>query len=205
MNKFGLIAMTAIVASVVSFGTVKLASFSSGDDAGTNTFGITGASAKGRITAEAPNFINAATLVTQSIVHIKVMVNRSTSTSGRYDPYFDSPRQSQAVMGSGSGVIFSSDGYIITNNHVIEGASAIQVILTDKRIFEAKLVGADPNTDLAVLKIATKDLKPIVVGNSDQVQVGEWVLAAGYPFSLNTTVTAGIVSAKGRSIGNRSE
>jgi serine protease Do len=200
MNKFGLITMTVVVAALVSFTTFKIASSQSGQDQA-NTFGITSASARGRITAEAPDFINAAALVTQSIVHIKVMVSRSAAGSGRYDPYYDSPRQSQAVMGSGSGVIFSSDGYIITNNHVIEGATAIQVILTDKRIFEAKLVGADPNTDLAVIKIPVKDLKPITVGNSDQVQVGEWVLAAGYPFSLNTTVTAGIVSAKGRSIG----
>jgi serine protease Do len=200
MNKFGLITMTVVVAALVSFTTFKIASSQSGQDQA-NTFGITSASARGRITAEAPDFINAAALVTQSIVHIKVMVSRSAAGSGRYDPYYDSPRQPQAVMGSGSGVIFSSDGYIITNNHVIEGATAIQVILTDKRIFEAKLVGADPNTDLAVIKIPVKDLKPITVGNSDQVQVGEWVLAAGYPFSLNTTVTAGIVSAKGRSIG----
>jgi serine protease Do len=201
MNRFGLIAMTAIVAALVSFTTFRIASSGSGPDGGNDAFGITAASAKGRITAEAPDFMNAAALVTQSIVHIKVMVNRSAAGSGRYDPYYDSPRQSQAVMGSGSGVIFSQDGYIITNNHVIEGATAIQVILTDKRIFEGKLVGADPNTDLAVIKISTKDLKAITIGNSDQVQVGEWVLAAGYPFSLNTTVTAGIVSAKGRSIG----
>ena len=201
MNKFGLIAMTAIVAAVVSFGTFKFASSHSQSDDGTGTFGLTSASAKNKMTAEAPDFINAATLVTQSIVHIKVLVNRSSGGSGRYDPYYGSPQQSQAVMGSGSGVIFSADGYIITNNHVIDGATAIQVILTDKRIFEAKLVGADPNTDLAVIKINAKELKPVSVGNSDQVRVGEWVLAAGYPFSLNTTVTAGIVSAKGRNIG----
>jgi len=201
MNKFGIIAMTAVVSALVSFGTFKFATSQFVPDDGSNNFGVTAASAKSRITAEAPEFINAAALVTQSIVHIKVMVSRSAAGSGRYDPYYDSPRQPQSVMGSGSGVIFSADGYIITNNHVINGATAIQVILTDKRIFEAKLVGADPNTDLAVIKIDAKDLKAITVGNSDQVQVGEWVLAAGYPFSLNTTVTAGIVSAKGRSIG----
>ena len=201
MNKFGLIVLTAVVAALVSFTTFKLTAYQA-DHADLEGFtGFSSASAKGRISAEAPEFINAATLVTQSIVHIKVQVNRNTSSAGRYNPYSEEPRQPQAVMGSGSGVIFSKDGYIITNNHVVEGAIAIQVILTDKRIFEAKLVGADPNTDLAVIKIAAKDLKAITVGNSDQVQVGEWVLAAGYPFSLNTTVTAGIVSAKGRSIG----
>jgi len=201
MNKFGLIAMTAVVAALVSFSTFKFASSQSEPGDSTNNFGFKYANSKSKPSAAAPEFVNAASLVTQSIVHIKVMVSGSSSSAGRYDPYYDSPRQPQMAMGSGSGVIFSKDGYIITNNHVIDGAKAIQVILTDKRIFEAKLIGADPNTDLAVIKIETNDLKPIIIGNSDQVQVGEWVLAAGYPFSLNTTVTAGIVSAKGRSIG----
>lgn len=104
-------------------------------------------------------------------------------------------------MGSGSGIIIESDGYIATNNHVVENAEEIEVILPDKRIFTATLVGLDPNTDLALLKINASGLLVIKFGNSDIVQVGEWVLAVGYPFSLNTTVTAGIVSAKARSIG----
>lgn len=201
MNKFGFILMTAVIAALVSFATFKFATSQSGSDNGAGNFGLKASSTRDKLSAEAPEFVNAATLVTQSIVHIKVMVNRSDAGTGRYDPYYNSPQQPQLAMGSGSGVIFSKDGYIITNNHVIDGATAIQVILTDKRIFEAKLVGADPNTDLAVIKIDTKDLKPIVLGNSDEVQIGEWVLAAGYPFSLSTTVTAGIVSAKGRNIG----
>jgi Do/DeqQ family serine protease len=104
-------------------------------------------------------------------------------------------------MGSGSGIVVTPDGYIATNNHVIENASAIQVILPDRREFAAQLIGRDPNTDLALLKIKANNLPAIKFGNSDLVQVGEWVVAVGYPFSLNTTVTAGIVSAKARSIG----
>ncbi|HEY4198861.1 MAG TPA: trypsin-like peptidase domain-containing protein, partial [Mucilaginibacter sp.] len=115
--------------------------------------------------------------------------------------YYGAPQQSAPVMASGSGVILSEDGYIITNNHVVEDASDIQVVLTDKRTFKAKLIGRDPNTDLALIKIDVSGLSAVKIGNSDEVQVGQWVLAVGYPFSLNTTVTAGIVSAKERSIG----
>ncbi|MDF7815796.1 trypsin-like peptidase domain-containing protein [Hymenobacter sp. YC55] len=104
-------------------------------------------------------------------------------------------------MASGSGVLIASNGYIATNNHVVENASTIEVVLPDNRQFPAELVGRDPNTDLALLKIKGDNLPTIQLGNSDSVQVGEWVVAVGYPFSLNTTVTAGIVSAKARSLG----
>ncbi|WP_205780579.1 S1C family serine protease [Mucilaginibacter limnophilus] len=104
-------------------------------------------------------------------------------------------------MASGSGVLISTNGFIVTNNHVVEDASAIKVVLTDKRTFAAKLIGRDPNTDLALIKIEASGLNAATFGNSDEVRVGQWVLAIGYPFSLNTTVTAGIVSAKERSIG----
>jgi Do/DeqQ family serine protease len=123
------------------------------------------------------NFIAAAKLVTPGVVHIKT------------------------ERGSGSGVIISEDGYIATNNHVVEDASEIQVILTDRREFRAKLVGRDPNTDLALLKIKASGLTFVKYGNSDAVEVGEWVLAVGYPYSLNTTATAGIISAKSRNLG----
>jgi len=106
-------------------------------------------------------------------------------------------------MGSGSGVIISKDGYIVTNNHVVGGATekGITVTLTDKREFSARLVGTDPNTDIAVIKVDANDLPVISFGNSDDVQVGQWVLAVGNPLGLNYTVTAGIVSALGRNIG----
>lgn len=102
--------------------------------------------------------------------------------------------------GSGSGVIISEDGYIVTNNHVIDGAEKLEVTLNDNRKFNARVVGTDPNTDIALLKISATKLSPIVFGNSDDVKVGEWVLAVGNPFGLNSSVTAGIVSAKARGI-----
>ncbi|RZK75705.1 MAG: PDZ domain-containing protein, partial [Pedobacter sp.] len=102
---------------------------------------------------------------------------------------------------SGSGVIISQDGYIVTNNHVVENAEKVEVVLTDRRKVEAKVIGRDPNTDLALIKVNATGLPVVKMGNSDNVQVGEWVLAVGFPLDLNTTVTAGIVSAKNRSIG----
>jgi Do/DeqQ family serine protease len=130
------------------------------------------------------DFVTAAKMVMPAVVHIKIQFNSSSEYGA-----------------SGSGVIISSDGFIATNNHVVENASAIDVILHDKRTFSAKLIGRDPNTDLALLKIEANNLPVVKFGNSDEVQIGEWVLAVGFPLSLNTTVTAGIVSAKARSIG----
>jgi serine protease Do len=127
------------------------------------------------------DFVNAARLVTPAVVHIKT--------------------RSSAGGGLGSGVIIAENGYIATNNHVVENAESITVILADRREFIGELVGRDPNTDLALLKIKASKLPVVKMGNSDEVLVGEWVLAVGYPFSLNTTATAGIVSAKGRNIG----
>ena len=107
----------------------------------------------------------------------------------------------QPRVGMGSGVILTPDGYIVTNNHVIEGADILEVTLNDKRSFNAKIIGTDPSTDLALIKIEAKDLPTLPFGDSDKLQVGEWVLAVGNPFQLYSTVTAGIVSAKARSLG----
>lgn len=144
-----------------------------------------------------PDFINAASKATPAVVHIKTrfLDQRTNSPFGRLYG------QGSVVIGSGSGVVLTKDGYIATNNHVVENAAEIQVIFPDRRYFKASLIGADPNTDLALLKVEVEDAPTIRIGNSDRVQVGEWVLAVGYPLSLNTTVTAGIISAKGRSIG----
>ncbi|MBS1528643.1 MAG: trypsin-like peptidase domain-containing protein, partial [Bacteroidetes bacterium] len=106
-----------------------------------------------------------------------------------------------AQMASGSGVILSPDGYIVTNNHVVENANKIEITTNDHRNFIAKVIGTDPNTDLALIKINAAGLPVVKLGNSDAVKVGEWVLAVGNPFNLTSTVTAGIVSAKGRGIG----
>lgn len=151
-----------------------------------------------------PVFTPAAEQTIHAVVHVKT---KFTTTQTYFDPfqgmfggngYQTVPREQQAA---GSGVIISKDGYIVTNNHVIEQAEEIQVILNDRRTFTAKLVGADPNTDIAVLKIDDENSFPYVNwGNSDEVKIGEWVLAVGNPFNLTSTVTAGIVSAKARNI-----
>jgi len=144
------------------------------------------------------DFTGAAEKAVHGVVHIKTAyeVNQSYSL---YDFFFNG-RPYQPAAGSGSGVIISSDGYIVTNYHVIDMSTDIEVVLNDKRSFKAKVIGKDPTTDIALLKINAKDLSPIAFGNSDDVKVGQWVLAIGNPFNLTSTVTAGIISAKGRNI-----
>ncbi|MBA9079494.1 MULTISPECIES: Do family serine endopeptidase [Rufibacter] len=160
---------------------------------------------------EGINFVTAAELVTPAVVHVtteyRVQARRSPSEIHPFfrdffgDDFEGYQRQQGPAMGSGSGVIIASNGYIVTNNHVIDRADKIKVILDDKRTFDATLVGTDPNTDIALLKINSENLPALRYGNSDNVRVGEWVLAVGNPFNLNSTVTAGIVSAKGRNVG----
>ncbi|MEB2329382.1 MAG: Do family serine endopeptidase [Ignavibacteriaceae bacterium] len=156
-------------------------------------------------------FMEVANKVTPTIVYIEVtngdQGKNKQSPDGQnpfeffFGPDFDFGEQ-MPMRGSGSGVIISSDGYIITNNHVVENASdaGIKVTLTDKREFHAKLVGTDPTTDIAVIKIDATDLPVASVGNSDNVHVGQWVIAIGNPLGLNYTVTTGIVSALGRNL-----
>ncbi len=141
------------------------------------------------------DFVAASALCTQNVVFINTL---STQTSSSwFDMYFGG--SSQQVQGSGSGVIYSADGYIITNNHVIDKSTKIEVV-HEKITYQAKIIGTDPSTDLALLKIEAKDLPFVKLGNSRDVKIGEWVLAVGNPFNLTSTVTAGIVSAKGRNI-----
>ena len=147
-----------------------------------------------------PDFIQAAAAVAPAVVHIKTVYSGSSSGAGSFEDLFGAPQRRQA-SGSGSGVLITPDGYIVTNNHVVENASEMEVVLPDRRYFKAKLIGRDPSTDLALIKVEGNNLPIVRLGTSDNVQVGEWVLAVGYPLSLNSTVTAGIVSAKGRSIG----
>ena len=160
------------------------------------------------------NFVYAAQHVKPGVVFIRSTYD---GTSGsRYDlledfyDYFgdrdgdgerENPHRGQPSRASGSGVLISEDGYIATNNHVIEGANSIEITLHDNRLYEAELIGTDPTTDLALLKIDADQLPHLSFGNSDDIQVGEWVLAVGNPFgTLTSTVTAGIVSAKARNI-----
>lgn len=154
------------------------------------------------------DFTTAAERSVESVVHVKVKIQRQNSYYGNNNPllefFFGIPsqpqREPQMQEGSGSGVIISSDGYIVTNNHVINNANIVEVVLNDKRTYEATVVGTDPSTDIALLKIEAENLQAIMFGNSDDLRIGEWVLAVGNPFNLTSTVTAGIVSAKARNI-----
>jgi Do/DeqQ family serine protease len=146
------------------------------------------------------------TFAAKNAVHAVVHIKTTYANEGDNPMYqFLYGRSPEPYMGSGSGVIISKDGYIVTNNHVIEQSNNIEVVLNDKRSFKAKIIGVDPITDLALLKINASDLVGIPFGNSDDLRIGEWVLAVGNPFNLTSTVTAGIVSAKARNINiNRS-
>ncbi len=167
---------------------------------------------EGTIGKLAPDaFVEAAKKSTQTVVHINTVIKaKKSKNTQNMNPFFqffggplgsspfDIPQQDQE--GSGSGVIVSEDGYIVTNNHVVENADEIHVFLYNNREFTGKVVATDPSTDLAVVKIDGKNLKAVTFANSDEVQVGQWVLAVGNPFNLASTVTAGIVSAKTRNI-----
>ncbi len=155
------------------------------------------------------NFVEVAEKAVNTVVHIKTTYGETTSQNKEsqseefFDPFdfFHDKRIPQGPQqSSGSGVILTPDGYIATNNHVVENSSKIEVVLNDKRTYIAELVGTDPETDLALLKIEESELPFIAFGNSDNIRVGEWVIAVGNPFNLTSTVTAGIVSAKGRNI-----
>ncbi|SDN08143.1 Do/DeqQ family serine protease [Daejeonella rubra] len=215
MNKIGVTFLTACLGGAVAIGSYKLIESKLQDGSSfedkqkvyfTNNPSPTINSSSGEL-----DFTQAAASVTPAVVHIKTTYNNDSGegNSGRdkqmqdlFEDFFGGRRRSQGpAQGSGSGVIISDDGYIVTNNHVVDNADKIDVILPDKRSLVAKVIGRDANTDLALLKIEGSGFPIVKLGNSDNVRVGEWVLAVGYPFALNTTVTAGIVSAKGRQIG----
>jgi len=146
------------------------------------------------------NFENAAASSVKAVVHIKTVTRELATTNDIFGQFFG-PQQ-YVQQESGSGVVISPDGYIVTNNHVVAGAQDVKVTFNDRYTTTAKVVGADPGTDIAVLKVdANNNLSYMEFGNSDEAKLGQWVLAVGYPLSLDATVTAGIISAKGRSIG----
>jgi serine protease Do len=145
----------------------------------------------------------AAEMTVHGVVHVRTKSKvETTYTNPLYEFFYGDGNitRSQPVMGFGSGVIITSDGYIVTNNHVIKGADDISVKLNDNREYEARLIASDPSTDIALLKIDAENLSFIPFGNSDNLKLGEWVLAVGNPYNLTSTVTAGIVSAKGRNL-----
>jgi len=167
------------------------------------------------------DFTQAAKIALPGVVHIKTKINPRQVTNNLQrrrsilqdlfgDDFFGDEFQGEGggrryyipgQMASGSGVLISDDGYIVTNNHVVDQADEINVTLNNNRSYKARVIGVDPNTDLAVIKIEARNLPYLIYGNSDDIQVGQWVLAVGYPLNLETTVTAGIVSAKARTIG----
>lgn len=151
---------------------------------------------------EATDFMFAAEKAVHAVVHVKTRAMRENPYNP-FERFFFGDRDYQEkvpVMSFGSGVIISEDGYIVTNNHVIDRMDEIEVVLNDKRSFSAKVIGTDPKTDLALLKIDADDLSYLSYGNSDYLRLGQWVLAVGNPYNLTSTVTAGIVSAKARNI-----
>ncbi len=181
---------------------------------------VNAASASPAMPAQPVDLTFAAEKALPAVVHIRYVQNSKVQTvevesdpfSDFFDDFFGNPgrgnggKQKRQVQtpkreATGSGVIISADGYIVTNNHVVEGADQLTVTLNDNREFSARIIGTDKSTDLALIKIDGKNLPTLPIGDSDKLKVGEWVLAVGNPFNLNSTVTAGIVSAKARSLG----
>ena len=157
-----------------------------------------------------PDFTYAAESAVDAVVHVKVVAvasGQQQAPSSIFDFFFGYPGaapQPREKIGSGSGVIIREDGYIVTNNHVIEGATKIEVTLTNNQTYPATLVGTDPATDIALIKVDAAGLPTVPFGDSDKLRLGEWVIAIGSPYDLRSTITAGIVSAKGRSMPNNS-
>ena len=217
MKKFGLTLLTAFVGGAMALGAYKVIE---NNYSGNMSFeekqkvyfasnhltpptSTTNLSSAGQV-----DFTEAAAAVTPAVVYIRTTYAAQTGGEDQSqlqqmfgDMFGQRMRpQSGVQMASGSGVIISPDGYIVTNNHVVDKAEKIEITTNDHQIFKAKVIGTDPNTDLALIKIDGHNLPIVKLGNSDAVKVGEWVLAVGNPFKLTSTVTAGIVSAKGRNI-----
>ena len=228
MKKYGMSIVSAMLGSIFTFGIIATYSnYKSNHTASnfwpTESIPVKNASfnSQSGSSGSYPDFTEPAAKVMDAVVHIKSkQIIKRQAPQGNYfipgmpddlfqqffgNPYGGRGQQQQQLpdqeqIGTGSGVIIKADGYIVTNNHVIDNADEIEVTLHDNRTFKATVVGTDVSTDLALLKIEASDLKFIPLANSDDVKVGQWVLAVGNPFNLNSTVTAGIVSAKGRNI-----
>jgi serine protease Do len=213
MKKIGLTLLTAFAGGAMALGTYKVFEKKYTDNMSIEdrqkVYFASNPSPTITSSAGDVDFTQAAAMVTPAVVYIRTTYS-ATQSQGGGDPFEDffgdmlgqrRGRSQAPQRASGSGVIISTDGYIVTNNHVVANADKVEVTTSDKRILQAKVIGTDPNTDLALLKVSATNLPIVKLGNSDNVRVGEWVLAVGNPFNLNSTVTAGIVSAKGRNIG----
>ncbi len=205
MKKLGSSLLVAIIAGTITLGAYKLFFESPKyavikDDSSSFNTSYTPTSPKGAGINEL-DFTSAAETTVNAVVHVKnVTLNQGPTNIMEF--FYGSQRSQQPQVGTGSGVIISQDGHIVTNNHVIENATQLQVTLNNNKTYDAELIGTDPNSDIALIKIeAEKKLPYLAFADSDNIKVGEWVLAVGNPFSLTSTVTAGIVSAKARALG----
>lgn len=220
MNLKNIIAVVAIsaataVLSVWGYGKYQQSQYEGIQDPGKLPVNYAGFFGNNGAPATAVDFTPAATTATPAVVHIKTRTKArqvSNSNNMRRNPFadlfgddfgdfFGGPRVIPEQRASGSGVLITEDGYIVTNNHVVDNADELTVTLSNKKTYKATVVGTDPSSDLAVIKIDGKNLPYLVYGNSDDTKLGQWVLAIGYPLNLDVTVTAGIISAKSRSIG----
>jgi len=211
MNKFWSTLLAGAVGGLVTFGAIKMT-----EKPQIQNTSLPADSLAKQVRYEyggAPptfDFTRAAERAMPTVVHIKATESRQTAIQRQRqtnpfrfffgDDFFNFDDYARPRAGTGSGVIYTNDGYILTNNHVVEFADEYTITLHDNREFKARLVGTDPSTDMAVLKIDATNLPAVELGNSDIVRVGEWVLAVGNPFDLTSTVTAGIISAKSRDI-----
>ena len=211
MKNFGSLMLAAVLGSVITIAATQWMGEKNGGVKIEHVSGVPisqvayATNAKGEVVPL--DFTGTAEKVTKAVVHI-----RATQTAGprrgqqeipeQFRQFFQfEPGQQGPSQSTGSGVLINKDGYIVTNNHVVDGADVVDVTLSDNRELKAEVIGTDPDTDLAVIKINESDLPYLSFVNSDESKVGEWVLAVGNPFNLNSTVTAGIISAKGRNIG----
>ena len=193
---------SAIVAGLTAFGVVKACV--PGEYAGTANVVSDGSAFRtvNLSQAEYPDFTFAAESAVDAVVYVKVTIRQQQSYNA--DPFFrfffgdQAAPQSREQQGSGSGVIIRSDGYIVTNNHVVEGATKVEVTLNNNKTYPATVIGTDPATDVAIIKIDAQGLPVVPFGDSDELRLGQWVIAIGSPYDLRSTITAGIVSAKGR-------
>ncbi len=209
MKRFGSLLLAAVLGSVITIGTTQWFVKEPKQNVNLEQINVPAAQVAYQLNEKGEvvplDFTGTAEKVTQAVVHIRSKQTASSNTEQipeafRY--FFDGPYENQMPRQStGSGVLINKDGYIVTNNHVVEGADMVLVTLSDNRELEAEVIGTDADTDLAVIKVKAKDLPYLSFVNSDNVKVGQWVLAVGNPFNLNSTVTAGIISAKGRNIG----
>ena len=207
MKNFLSFIFAGIIGGLIAFGGIKYTSQSNSESAPQNLSKQVNLINQSPTISNFPgNFTDAAKKAMPVVVHIKATAGAKSSQNSQSDPFggffgedfFGGSPQPQS--GAGSGVFISSDGYIVTNNHVVSFAEELEVTTYDNRTYKAKVIGTDPGTDMAVIKIDATNMPTLNYGDSDKAQVGEWVLAVGNPFDLTSTVTAGIISAKGRSI-----